>query len=516
MILNFDKNDPNLFYIEESTDVELRQLKYSLNVKISNYYFHPLVKKKLWDGSISFINRYNRIPVGLWYELKNIAEENNFKIQIRNFKSLFDLDIDKKEFEDWVNDFFKDTDFTIRDYQIDSAYKILRMKRSVSEIATSAGKTLIIFIVFTYLKLFKNFKKMIIVVPNLSLIEQTLEKFEEYSNKTKVKFEIKTLFGGKKVTSDKKDVYIGTYQTLVKLSDSFYSDVDCVCVDESHFAKTKSLSEILKKCHNTKFRFGVSGTSKITTKTKTAESFTIQSSLGPLCNTIKSKYLADRGFVTPVTVKILELDYLPISVREKLKYIKENTNYDGSKLLNVEKKLIRESEVRFEFLIDLFKKATKNTLIMFSDIKDSYGKNIFDRLNQELDSRYRIYYIDGSISKDKRDFVRKEVSKSKKINIIVASYGVFSTGVDIPNIHYIFLAESYKSEVIIKQTAGRGMRKHSDKKDLVIFDIVDDFRIKGYDNYIVKHAEERRKIYLEEKYVFSIKKFDLKKSNKIF
>jgi len=86
-----------------------------------------------------------------------------------------------------------------------------------------------------------------------------------------------------------------------------------------------------------------------------------------------------------------------------------------------------------------------------------------------------------------------------------------STGVSINNIHNLYLIESFKSDVIIRQSIGRGLRMHKLKDKLWIFDFVDDLRIKGFKNYLYKHGEARRVIYDEQKFPYNIKKVDLTK-----
>ena len=88
--------------------------------------------------------------------------------------------------------------------------------------------------------------------------------------------------------------------------------------------------------------------------------------------------------------------------------------------------------------------------------------------------------------------------------VLVASFGTLSTGISIKNIHNIFLTESYKSEVLIKQTLGRGMRLHKDKEKVTIVDFVDDFSFNGKDTYLLKHCKERIDIYKKEHFEYKI------------
>lgn len=95
--------------------------------------------------------------------------------------------------------------------------------------------------------------------------------------------------------------------------------------------------------------------------------------------------------------------------------------------------------------------------------------------------------------------------------ILVASYwdGTLSTGVSINRIHNIFFTESFKSPVIIKQSIGRGLRKHSSKDGVVIYDIVDDLSYMGNDNRLMLHSNQRIELYKEEKFPYKIKNIKL-------
>ena len=167
-----------------------------------------------------------------------------------------------------------------------------------------------------------------------------------------------------------------------------------------------------------------------------------------------------------------------------------------------------QNEKRFDYIIDFISNLKKNTLVLFQDIKRSHGKNIYNKLKEIFDSDYEIFYIDGQTPIDNRKYYREAMdNKDDKIRVMVASFGCFSTGIDVNNIHYILLVESYKSETIIKQSVGRGMRLDDDKDIVTIIDFIDDFSMKGFDNYFLKHSVERERIYKEERY--KIKKYKI-------
>lgn len=236
-IVSDDKNWLNLIDYDE--DFERKQIDISLTRKIHNHYFHPLVKKKVWTGDICFIDKKYpiwRVPSGLWSEVYDICEKYKIPVEIDGLDRIIDSGLTLEEFTKWCNDFFnndffKERDRVPRDYQIEAAWKIIRFKFSVSEIATSSGKTFIAFIVLAYLKTVHNVSKFLMVVPNTNLVLQGSDDFEEYGLEYLDNCDLQLIHGSnkKKISSG---LMIGTYQSLVKLPPEFFEDVEAVFVDE--------------------------------------------------------------------------------------------------------------------------------------------------------------------------------------------------------------------------------------------------------------------------------------------
>ena len=172
-------------------------------------------------------------------------------------------------------------------------------------------------------------------------------------------------------------------------------------------------------------------------------------------------------------------------------------------MFSLEQNFINENEKRLDFICNVVKKSTSNSLVLFHKI--AYGEKIYQKLREITDKK--IYYVDGSVNVDIREEFKSRMEKNDDV-IIVASYGTFSTGISIKNIHNIFFTESFKSEVIIRQSIGRGLRKHILKNVVKIYDFIDDIRYKIEDhdwmNYTYRHGMERRKIYKEEKFPYEI------------
>ena len=190
-------------------------------------------------------------------------------------------------------------------------------------------------------------------------------------------------------------------------------------------------------------------------------------------------------------------------VKEKLATLKETKNeMEGNELFNLERKRVVNSDKRLNYIINFVLKTSKNSLLLFQSVGEGYGKRIYDGIREGSNDR-EVYYIDGDTAPDKRDIFTKRMEEG--INkVMVASFGTMSTGISVKNIHNIFLIESYKSEVLIKQSLGRGMRLFEGKEKVNIIDFVDDFAWGGKENYLLKHSKERIEIYKREQFDYKI------------
>jgi superfamily II DNA or RNA helicase len=482
--------------IDSCTEIEYEQLKSSLTKKIEGWRFHPLVKKKLWSGDITFI-KGNKVPAGLWKEVVDICKEYDLPFTLNGITDIFDQTLNIDDFNAWADDFFKTSDIKPREYQIDAAFKILKYRRCLAELATSAGKTLISFMVVAYMLEKLNKKKILMIVPNVSLVLQASGDFEQY-NKSRVSIKIQQIYAGVKLRKS-SNIVIGTYQSLIKYDEDYFKQFDAVFVDEAHKAKTTSIQSIMDKCWHCDYRFGLSGTIP---KRGTVNRLGLMSAMGPLVTQIKANYLQDEGHIAKCKVLQILMDYATDSQKEAFSHLSKNP-YDRQKLFSLEQNFINENDKRLDFVCNVIKKSTSNSLVLFHKI--AYGEKLYKKLKEITDKK--VYYVDGSINADIREEFKSRMEKNDDV-IICASFGTFSTGISVKNIHNVFFTESFKSEVIIRQSIGRGLRLHAAKDVVKIYDFIDDFRYKNDDhdwlNYIFRHGLERRKIYKEEKFPFDI------------
>lgn len=497
MILTLTE-DNQFLRIDECTELELEQIRISLTKRIDSWRFNPLVKRGVWDGYVSYIKDDKWIPAGLWRYVMSICKEYRYDLKINGIKRLIDSDINAEKFEEWATNLFKGSEMNPRDYQIETAYNILKYRRCLAELATSAGKTLISFLTIAYMLEHKKAERILFIVPNVSLVVQAHEDFHDYNYMNRVDLRIQQIFAGQKIKSN-KNIIIGTYQSLIKKDAAYFAEFDAVMVDETHKAKGASIKTILQKCVNAKYRFGLSGTIP---KDGTLDKLTLMSQTGPVISEVKASFLQDQGHIAKCAVKIIQMNYA--TDRQKLAFQELAQNrYENKDVFSLEQNFVINNEARLNFVSKVISRVPRNSLVLFHRIE--HGKKLYEKLRQESDKR--VFYVDGGTDTDIREEYKKKMESGEEV-VIVASYGTFSTGISIKKIHNIFFTESFKSEVIIRQSIGRGLRQHKSKDKVLIVDFVDDIRTTEWDNYLFKHGKVRQGIYKQEKFDYTIKKVE--------
>ena len=484
--------------IDECTQVEYDQLCISYNKDVKNARFSPNYKSGTWDGKINFM-RGKYLPASSYNYLFDICKQFGFSCEIANLDVLFDNDIDYDEFKGWCDDFFKDAAKKPRYYQIDSAYKGLKYRRCMLQLATSAGKTFIAFIMFAWLLTHRNVRKIMMVVPKVDLVLQPTADFTEYNN-GKLDIKIQQIFSGCKATPD-ANIYIGTYQSLCKECAAFFKQFDVVLTDEVHLATSSSQIKIMDMC-KFPYRIGLSGTIPTT---KYADGLTLVSNFGPILVDIRAKQLQEEGYISNCKITQVRLDYTSDKQKEAFKGAKKNLVKmgKGKDMFQLENKFVNESEKRFFIIAKLISSTKKNTMVLFKDLE--YGKKLFKWMKENTTKM--VYYIDGQIDKRVREEIRKRMEIRDDV-ILIASFGTSSTGISIDKIFNIFFVSSYKSISTVLQSIGRGLRKNENiNKDFVnIYDISDDLYSGCYE---MAHARERIKIYESQGFPYEVKKLKM-------
>lgn len=525
--------------ISESSRIEYHQLKLWLTRHVKGYRYMPAFKMGVWNGQQSYF-RNGKINLGLWKEALKACQEIGVPFTVENKEDFpINRDVTLEKVRDFCQEFFKFhkvrtkegqwINFMPYDHQIESAYKILKNRYCMAEVATSGGKSLIISIVMFYtLKHINPNAKFLIIVPSITLVTQFYDNIVEYNwgvnnlaemREKKIESilnpdakytpchvrveEVMSERPRKYSGTEDANVYIGTYQSLEKWPKEFFQQFHTVVTDEAHGAKAKTITTILKKTFTHAYsRFGVSGTFP---EDDTCEILTIQAVLGPKITEVSASELKDKGIIAPMEIKAVIMNHNDAAFKDRVHQIRKAGL--GKEAFDIEKDYIHISEKRLDFIKKIVDKCDSNTLLLFHTIE--YGKQILTKLQSELKDK-DFYYIDGEISGKKREEIKKEMEKTDgNVKVLIASYGTLSTGVSINAIFNVIFADSFKSEQIIIQSIGRALRLHSDKKRALIFDLVDVYHHENFNNVLWKHFKEREKFYIKRKYPYKLIKVNI-------
>ena len=372
-----------------------------------------------------------------------------------------------------------------RDYQLDAFVHAVRERRALLLSPTASGKSFIIYLLVRYYA-----KRTLILVPTTSLVSQLASDFADYGFKSDAL--VHRVYAGQDKGST-KPITISTWQSIYKLPKEFFSQFDVVIGDEAHLFKAKSLTSILDKLSECRYRFGFTGTLDGTQTHR----LVLEGLFGPVRKVISTKELIDKKHLADFNIKSIVLKY----PEEVCKMIARSGNYQS------EIDYIVKCEKRNKFIKNLTLSLEGNTLLLFQFV-EKHGKILYDEITAEAGDR-KVFFVHGGVDGDNREEIRRIVENEPDA-IIVASFGTFSTGVNIKNLHNIIFASPSKSRVRNLQSIGRGLRKSDTKDAATLYDIADDLTYKSKKNFSLIHFMERVKIYNEEKFKYKIYKVELK------
>jgi superfamily II DNA or RNA helicase len=468
--------EPHIYY----------ELSDQFTFDVPNAKFSPQFRNKYWDGKIRlFSTQTGEIYVGLLDKIIKFCEDHNYTYEFidNKFYGLpFEVNknISKEGVKDYVN---KISRHVPRDYQVDGVYDALRYNRKLLISPTASGKSLMIYSVVRYYV--EKQQNILIVVPTTSLVEQMYKDFADYG--WDVGSYCHKIYAGKERETDSQ-VIITTWQSIYKLPKQYFARFNVVVGDEAHQFKSKSLISIMTKLCDAKYRFGFTGTLDGSQTHK----WVLEGLFGPSYKIIKTDELMQKGHLAKLDIKILLLKHPP----NRFDIFEDEVQY----IINHKK--------RNNFIKNLTLDLKGNSLVLFSRV-ETHGQPLYELINSnKIDDRH-VFFIHGGVETEDREKVR-EITEKENNAIIVASYGTFSTGINIKNLHNVVFASPSKSRIRNLQSIGRVLRKSDNKTKATLYDIADDISYKSRKNYTLNHLIERIKIYNEENFNYDIVNINLK------
>ena len=452
---------------------------------VPGHQFTPAYKSRIWDGKIRLADlRSFTIYHGLVPYIEIFCKERDYTLEIDSDVSVtqnFSL-VEAKEFVDTLK-----LPHEIRDYQLKSFVQAIRNKRMLLLSPTASGKSLVLYCIVRYLQIENG--RGLLIVPTTSLVEQMYKDFEDYGYDSE-QYCHRQYSGKEKHTN--KFLTITTWQSIYKNPGEYFEQFDFVLGDEAHQFKAKSLTTILSGCVNAKYRIGTTGTLDGTQTHK----LVLEGLFGPVYKATSTADLIDKGQLASFKIKCLILKH-----SESVCKMARSWDY------NQEIEYIVMNTARNNFIKNLTLSLNGNTLILFQFV-EKHGKELHALIKDHAKNRH-VFFVFGGTDVEVRESVRA-ITEKEKDAIIVASYGTFSTGVNIRNLHNIVFASPSKSRIRNLQSIGRGLRIGDNKDEAVLFDISDDFRIGKYTNYTLKHFVDRVRIYDDEKFKYKFYNIELK------
>jgi superfamily II DNA or RNA helicase len=484
------KNVNEAFVVVVCDDGVAYELREAFTFQVPGYQFTPQYKARLWDGKIRLFDvRSKQLYRGLVPYVAKFCEERNYDWEYENED--YDEEFSLAEANEFVEKLRPK--HVPRDYQLDAFVHAIRTRRSLLLSPTASGKSLIIYLLCHFLG-YRGLKRGLIIVPTVSLVEQLTSDFKEYSetNGWNVSDNIHKVYQGQDKDTD-KFLTISTWQSLYKMPKKWFAQFDFVIGDEAHLFKAKSLTDIMTGLSNAKYRIGTTGTLD---GTKTHR-LVLEGLFGSVRKVITTKELMDAKHLAEFKIKCLLLRH-----GEAICQASKNFTYQQE----IEYLVLNESRNRF--ISNLAVSLEGNTLVLYQYV-DKHGRILHDLISAKLGADRKVFFVHGGTDVDIREEIRGIVEKEIDA-IIVASFGTFSTGINIRNLHNIIFASPSKSRIRNLQSIGRGLRKSDTKESAQLFDIADDMRYKKHENYTLKHFAERIKVYTEEQFSYKIYKIEMK------
>ena len=468
------KGDPHVHYeLSDYFSFEVPEAKF---LKRNPRYKH-------WDGMIRLYSPgTGELYGGLLDHLHEWAHHKQYQISY--------------ELNDWygpveeTNDFVsyegvkvfmdKITHIQPREYQYKAVYEALKNNRKLLLSPTGSGKSLMIYALVRYYC--ATNKKTLIIVPTTSLVEQMVNDFKEYGWDADA--HVHKIYSGKDKNTE-KEVIISTWQSIYKFPKRYFDDIDCVIGDEAHLFKSKSLTGIMTKLHNAKYRFGFTGTLD---GSKTHK-WVLEGLFGSCKQVTKTDDLIKSGYLSKFRIKVLLCNHAPQyfeSYQDEIDFLVQHRGRN-----NLIKNLVADIE--------------GNTLVLFNYI-EKHGEPLYELINNTVDDQRKVFFVHGGTDVEDREEVR-HLTETENNAVIIASYGTFSTGINIKRLHNIIFASPSKSRVRNLQSIGRVLRKGEGKDIATLYDIADD--INGR-NYTLKHLNERVNIYQSENFKYEVIKVNLR------
>ena len=479
-----DKIDEVYLKIEADADIR-RELGEYFTFEVPGFKFMPQFRNRVWDGKIRlFSYATGKIYTGLYPYILNWCKENN--VQVVDGTKIKDTKVDISKVDEFIKAL--KIPMEVRDYQKEAFIHAVQKNRCLLLSPTASGKSLIVYLLTRFNQLrIKN--KILIIVPTTSLVEQLYKDFKDYGYDSDRY--VHRIYEGHSRDTDKQ-IIISTWQSIYNQPKKWFGQFDMIVGDEAHLFKAVSLTKIMTKLNKCKYRVGLTGTLD---GTKTHK-LVLEGLFGTVNKVVTTTELQETGKLADLKIFCLVLQH----GKTERDFLKDKNYQEEMDFLVTNSK-------RNKFIRNLVTGLQGNTLCLFQYV-EKHGQTLKEMIEEKADDK-KIFYVHGGVEAEEREKIRFITEKSDNA-IIVASFGTFSTGINIRNLHNIVFASPSKSRIRNLQSICRGLRLKDNNSEATLYDIADDISYNDKENYTLAHFRERINIYNEEDFNYEIHNVDLK------
>lgn len=426
---------------------------------VDGHFHMPAFQLRRWDGKIRFFDKNGRTYVKLLDEILPYLDSWGYEIQFVD-QRVAPVQVEARAHELLFGD---DHEFKLRPYQVEVVNGLLDEGSGFAICGTGAGKTSMCAALA--LLLFTAGLQTIVIVPSSDLVTQTAEAFRQMLDGFEEFLQVGEYSG------DSKDinchVVVATWQSLQN-APHYMSYFGAVIVDEAHGAK----AEVIKTLINThgkhiSYRYGVTGTLP---KPKT-DQYSLKCSIGRVVKEVPAAWLIANGYLSTVEIEPVE------------------TQDDDPDLPDyaAEKDYLAKQEDRLDKIaVDVIEQRDKfgNTMVLVNSI--TQGQLLQEKIPGS------VFLYGGTGKKDRREQYSQYADRDDLI--VIATFGIASTGISIDRIFCLYLVDAAKSFIRCIQSIGRGLRKSGDKNHVHVVDLHSKLK------HSRKHFRDRKKYYAEASY----------------
>ena len=512
----------DLLQIVEANDLEVKQLYAEATAEVPNFVAAAVNKRKGrktdWNGQICYVFNGVYLPFGLWKRIWDLQLRKPipYEVKIEGLIDNFDRIVSLEELEQWAE--CLDMPFDMRDDQLKFILTACKFKKSCLRLATSYGKTALVYVISRFLKDSKRINgKTLMIVPSVHLVSQAFDDIvvnyqqneSDLANKNYKLYKIHSGVRNEYKIQD-ADMIVGTYQSLVNMPADFFEQFDFIVTDEAHGAPAASIREIFSHCTKAHYRLGVSGSLPLE---HTAARLTIESYIGPILGTFGVAQALKKNIVSDFEIKRVVIEHSAKYDAPFVQYLEEHPEvFDNTaRLLPAEQHHCMHYVDANKLIAKIICSLDKNALVLCK--RRDHVQNIYDACQtfiQQSGVDKVVHIIRGDVPLHERKDMLAMMEAEPDRHIMIATTGTLSTGVSVHAWFYAAFLMIGKSDNVTLQSIGRLLRKHPLKQKAIILDIAHKLTIhsdmlvklrKGYCycNYDMQHFAARKQIYDAEK-----------------